>query len=73
MLDNQVSATFVVNCPSKRRFQLLSDIEVVKDGYSACILLDDPLLVWSNQTDIVFYLLEDVRIIDIDTIIGWIK
>ena len=73
MLNDEVGASFIVDGFSKRRLDLFGYIEIVEDWHTAVISLDDIHLVGSYESHIVFYLLIDIAIVDINAIVGRIK
>ena len=58
---------------SKRRFDLLGYVKVVEDGQLACVLFHDTRTFRGYQRHIVFYFIENIRIVDIDVFIRRIE
>ena len=73
MLDDEICAMFVVDGFPKARLNLLGDVEVIKDWHLARVEFHDVYLVWGNHRDIVLYFFENVFIVYVDVLVGWVE
>ena len=73
MLDDEVGTSLVVDSTSETRFKLFGDAEVVENRQIACVQFDDILLFGGYECYIVPYLLEDILVVDIDTVVSGVE
>jgi len=73
MLNNKVSAVFVVHGLAEARLNLFCDVEVVKDRYLAGIHLHDVCFFRCNKSYIVLYIFVNFLIVDVDVLERWIE
>ena len=73
MLYDKICAMFVVNGFPKTRFNLFGDVEVIKDWHLTRIEFYDVYLIWGDHRYIVPHFLENVFIVHIDVLVGWVE
>ena len=73
VFNNEVCAALVVNGTSKTRLNLLGYVEIVENGHIAFVQLDNACFFWGNQRDVIMDLVVDLRIVNMDAVIGGVE
>src|SRR3712207_136688 len=73
VLNDKISSMFVIDSLTEAGFYLLRDIEIIKNRNLSRVELDDILLLGRDKGDVVFDFFENILVVDIDILKGFIE